>query len=847
MISMIAVKKEKIFTVVKFIFPLFLLVLAVYEINKFARDLNFHLLRHEVSQLHLGKLILILVITLAAVTPMFFYDFILVRILNFKVPYKKLAEQSFIANSFSNLIGFGGIVGAMLRTYFYNKYEHDKRKLLGGIASVSLFYLTGISLISWSVSIWFRHFPLFTDTPWLYFAVLGVGLYLPVFLGIHYIKHKKDEKVLITPIISLKLVLVSLLEWAAIFVAIWILCGLLDIRISFQDLLPVFVIASCAGIISMIPGGLGSFDLVFIWGMHDLQIADEKVLVLLLFYRVGYYVLPFFIGMILFVKEYWERWNTSWNNLPNAIVQNVSHIVLTGLVFISGLVLLLSASVPGIMSRLKIIQEFLAFPIVDLSHQLSVAAGFLLLGLSRGIEYSVKRAYQLTMIALSFAALFSIFKGIDYEEAVFLMIVALLLRLSKDKFYRESYVMTWGKTIFDITLILIITSMYLITGYLNLPTSKINIPAKISPYIIQDYRDLFNSALIGLTIAFLVLMFGYLISKPKKWTMQKSLLQEKEILEHLSQYQGKAMTHLIFLHDKFIFWNSNKNVLFSFSQYADKLVILGDPIGEKSEMANAIEEFQEISDLHGYTPVFYQVSNDMLPLLHGNGYDFFKLGEEAFVELGNFSSAGDNVTGLRAIGNKFKRENFSFQVIKPPHSGTLIAELREISNDWLEGRREKGFSLGFFDERYLNKSEIAIIKNEKNHIIGFASTMPIYDKYKTISVDLMRFRPDAPTETMDFLFLSLLEWAKAKGYARFNMGMAPLANVGLSRFSFLSERVAAQIFLHGHFIYHFQGLRKFKEKFTNVWEPKYLAYRKKSSLPFTMAQITLLISKKRIK
>jgi phosphatidylglycerol lysyltransferase len=109
----------------------------------------------------------------------------------------------------------------------------------------------------------------------------------------------------------------------------------------------------------------------------------------------------------------------------------------------------------------------------------------------------------------------------------------------------------------------------------------------------------------------------------------------------------------------------------------------------------------------------------------------------------------------------------------------------------------------------------------------------------------MRFKLDSPPGMLDFLFLSIFDWANEQGYERFNIGMAPLSNVGLSRFSFLSEKIAAQIFLHGHFFYQFQGLRKFKDKYTNIWEPKYLAYRRKSSLPFTMAQITLLISKKR--
>jgi phosphatidylglycerol lysyltransferase len=843
---MLRIKKEKILTTAKFVFPLLLLILASIEMKKFAGSVDVDLLRQEVNHLHISSLILILCTALVAIFPMFFYDAILVKILGFQVPKRELIENSFIANSFSNLIGFGGLIGAMLRTYFYDEYEHDKRRLLRGIATVSLFYLTGISLVSWIVIIGYKHFAMFSEFKWLYFAVIAVGFYLPVFIIVHIYNYKKDQHALVTFHVGFKLVFVSILEWTAIFAVIWIIGLILGLQISIHNLIPVFIIASCAGIISMIPGGLGSFDLVFIWGMQNLHAPSEKVLVLLLFYRIGYYFLPFLIGLVLFVKSYWEKWNKNWNNIPTTIVQWFSHIVLTSLVFISGLILLLSASVPGIMSRMRLAQEILSFPIMNVSHQLSVSAGFLLLGLSRGINYNVKRAYELTMLALILAALFSIFKGIDYEEATFFIIVAILLRISKGQFYRESYIMTWGKTLFDITLILIITSMYLIIGYSNLPSAKINLPSKLLPYVILDSQDLFSSAFIGLFIAILILMAGYFISKPKKWIMEKSIDQEQEIREHFNLYQGKGLSHLIFLHDKYLFWNQKRNVLITFQPYADKLVVLGDPIGNKSEIAKTIQEFQEVSDQYGYTPVFYQVSNEMLQYLHGNGYVFFKLGEEAFVDLTTFQPTDKKMRGLRIICEKYERENYHFELVQPPHSRDLFQTLKIISDEWLEGRNEKGFSLGFFDELYLNRSEIALVKDKHDQIIGFASIMPIYDQNVTVSVDLVRINPDSPNGTTDFLILSMINWAKDNGYQRFNMGMAPLTNVGLSRFSFLSERIAAQIFLHGHFIYHFQGLRKFKEEFTDIWEPKYLAYRRSSSLPFTMMQIALLISKKRI-
>lgn len=100
------------------------------------------------------------------------------------------------------------------------------------------------------------------------------------------------------------------------------------------------------------------------------------------------------------------------------------------------------------------------------------------------------------------------------------------------------------------------------------------------------------------------------------------------------------LAHLIFLHDKYVYWNKEKTVLFSYQKYADKLVILGNPIGEEADFPRAIGEFLKMADLYGYTLTFYEVSNDMLPPLHEYGYDFFKLGEEAAVHLESFTLSG---------------------------------------------------------------------------------------------------------------------------------------------------------------------------------------------------------------
>jgi phosphatidylglycerol lysyltransferase len=66
----------------------------------------------------------------------------------------------------------------------------------------------------------------------------------------------------------------------------------------------VFIIAAIAGLISMVPGGLGAFDVVFLLGMtQQFDVSKSSVLLALVFYRLAYYILPFFLGLVLSISE----------------------------------------------------------------------------------------------------------------------------------------------------------------------------------------------------------------------------------------------------------------------------------------------------------------------------------------------------------------------------------------------------------------------------------------------------------------------------------------------------------------------------------------------------------------
>ncbi|MBZ5798285.1 phosphatidylglycerol lysyltransferase domain-containing protein, partial [Burkholderia contaminans] len=77
----------------------------------------------------------------------------------------------------------------------------------------------------------------------------------------------------------------------------------------------------------------------------------------------------------------------------------------------------------------------------------------------------------------------------------------------------------------------------------------------------------------------------------------------------------------------------------------------------------------------------------------------------------------------------------------------LIEEMRHISDIWLDGRKEKGYSLGWFKESYLQLAPIALLRDSEGKVIAFATMAPAYDHGQTVSIDLMRHLPDTPNGT----------------------------------------------------------------------------------------------------
>ncbi|AKG36694.1 bifunctional lysylphosphatidylglycerol flippase/synthetase MprF [Paenibacillus durus] len=803
---------------------------------------------------------------LAAVALMSAYDFLIRAHYRMKIGVWSTFRYSWIANTFNNLIGFAGLAGVGLRTLLYKKSGVPAAVLTPAIVFLSPLMITGLSLLSWA-SI-FGILPaegLFHKHRWLVFAVWGMALYLPFFIMLQrsslfakWINRGEGKTPWMTVYASVGS---SLLEWLSAGITFSVIAKHILGGAPFQPMMSLYVIAAIAGILSMAPGGIGAFDLIALLGIQQMGYSSERAMAVLVIFRLFYFVIPWLIGLVLAALEIGQQgirllrssaletplntWQRIWT-WPGqyTFLSDLGVWALGKLVLAAGLLLLLSAATPELLYRLRFMEELLSLPIMRVSHHLAVVIGFMLVLLSRGISLRIRRAYIWSSITLALGAVFAFTKGFDYEEALFLLLVAFLLWISRARFYRVSAPISRQSLLWWLLLTSgIALSYYLLASYSHRGFFKALRPGAPTEWL-QQHSHFAFSAVGGLVTAWL--LFSMIVAlRPNRRAEALTAPPDMDRLRrYLKSESGNALTHMLFTGDKSFYWAQDGKVMLPFARVRDKAVVLGDPLGPKGLVNDAISEFRTEADRYGLSAVFYQATPDYLPIYHEQGYHFFKLGEEALVPLDKFTLSGKGNSDLRSVKNRFVREGCKFELAEPPFAAELLKELHSISEEWLRGRAEKGFSLGWFDESYLQLAPIALLRDAGGAVIAFASLAPGYDGGVTISIDLMRHRLKSPNGTMDFLFISLLEWAKAQGYERFNLGNAPLSSVGRNPGALREEKMAHVVFKHGGHWYGFLGLRRYKEKFSPEWEPRYLAYPVSLSLPVLTLDLVRLVSRK---
>jgi phosphatidylglycerol lysyltransferase len=734
-----------------------------------------------------------------------------------------------VSFAWSNFLTLGPLAGPAIRFWLYRPAVDEPADLEGGVVSIATAFTAGLG--GWAVAAWL----LPNAGSVLADGVLVAVAFVTTLAAVHLARavFNRIER-LATPsggsIAALHLALVGWLDWllaAAAFSACLRATGL---SLPFIESVRAFFFGQAIGLASLVPGGFGSADAFWI---ARLPIGTNAATASLIAYRLIYYVIPWAMASLLLL---------SWATHRATRRLELARRLLAGIVGAAGLLILLSAASFSIRSRFALLNELVPLPVVEVSHLAAAATGILLLVLARGMSRGYRAALNSTVVLLVMGVVFSILKGLDWEEAVLLALVAVLAVSQRPLFTRRGRG-DWIESR-DVGVAFVALLVFIVFGtfaYRVRTPSMSDIGTFRSVQWAEVERNRF---LRSATTLFLVVSAGaayVLMRVPVRFRR----LDDDEIqraLDMHTEFGGDTSTLLVASGDKNVFMDRDRGFCL-YRTIGPYLVVFSDPVvrtpADRHAFLNAL--FDHAGDLDR-RPVFYQISLDWIPALHDRGYAFFKLGEEAQVSLERFTLEGPAGKEYRQFLRRAQRDQVRFRVLPPYEVERVLPDLSDISAAWLEskGVRERQFSIGFFDPEYMKRFPCAVVEDQSGRIIAFANLL-LGPKGGELSVDLMRYRDDAP-RVMDFMFTSLFLYGKQRGYQRFNMGMAPLSSVGEIRGAHTRERLANLFFQHGETWYNFQGLRLYKEKFGPDWVPRYMAYQNAWEWPVTIAHVSALIA-----
>ncbi|MEM7739218.1 MAG: phosphatidylglycerol lysyltransferase domain-containing protein [Pseudomonadota bacterium] len=516
------------------------------------------------------------------------------------------------------------------------------------------------------------------------------------------------------------------------------------------------------------------------------------------------------------------------------------------LTFLIGAAALVSAAFP---SSPAVERPFVKALMSEVPELTLTFGGLALMVLSMGLARRLRTAWILAFLASVHGLVATlIFKPRALEALMYLGLVVLLIR-AKTAFYRRSALLS-----------IKISRAWFLAAFLSVAVAGFVSLLWMSHqkgFVEASFIDLVLDPVLGVAgrpVAFALFMlafFGFflLVASPARAQLQLPGTEDIERVRGLMAVSDASRPDnlLALSGDKSFCFDKDQKAAVAFAEIGGARIAMGAPIGPRAQWKQVLEAFRKEAEADAARPAIYAAPPDLLPDLLDLGFKVEKIGENAILDLPSFSLSGRKREVIRRGRRKLaERAGATFRMALPPHDDALLESLEPTSKAWLaaNGGREKAFSLGRFDPSFLANCPIGIVEIEGKPL-AFGTLFITPDK-SWAGIDLMRYDPENQvTNTMDFLLVELILWAQSENYRQFDLAMAPLSGLVEAEYAPLFARIGRLIFERGERIYNFQGLRRFKQKFDPVWEPRYIAVPGYWSVPVVLAKAALLTNGKR--
>lgn len=825
-----------------------LFALSAWVLRRELHAYDYHELLRATWGMPRSRLVLAVLATIAAYAVLPGYDALALRYVGRRIGAARVAVASWTAYALSQTLGFPVLTGGSVRYRFWSGWGLDTAEIARAASFAGLTFTLGmVAMASVTLLVEPAATLALIDIPaWLARPVGAIGCAIVVaYLWWSATRTApvriRGWELAVPPFrLALQQLALASLDW--VFAAL-VMYALLPAgsALGFAPFLGAFLLAHAAGVLSHVPGGLGVFETLMLLLLTP-QLPTPAVLAALLGFRVLYYLVPFVLGLLVLVVAEGRRQRAAVARGIGLVGRWAPAIIPSALgaaIFAAGLVLLVSGATPPVGSRLHELVLVVPLEFIEMSHFAGSMVGAALLVLAWAARRRVRVAWVATVALLAVGIVASLGKGLDWEEALLLAGVLAIVVASRRAFdrparlFREPLTPEWIAAVSAVAIgvTFLVLFSYKHVEYRDALWWHVGAGADAS----RSLRTLLGA---GGTLA----AFGLVrLLAPAQPAALAPAADDLADAARIAGGDASTEAWLALLGDKALLFDEARTGFVMYAVEGRSWVALGDPVGPPAVQGELAWRFREEALRHGGWPVFYEVPAESLPRYVDLGLTLLRLGEEAVVPLDDFSLEGSHRKGFRRTIKDVEKTGVTFAVLDAASVPALLPQLRRVSDAWLAGKaaREKGFSLGRFDEAYLRHFPVAVARRGEQ-VVAFANVLP-GGTGEELSVDLMRYGDDAPSGVMEYLFVQLMLHGRAQGYRRFNLGMAPMSGFEERRGAPMWQAVGTLLFRHGEHFYNFRGLRAYKQKFDPVWTPRYLASPGGLALPRILANVASLI------
>ncbi len=772
---------------------------------------------------------------------------------NLKAPvrFRDAFYISWTANAITNHFSFAGLSGVAVRLKHFEErgIEPKKALYLTVFNSTSLWVGYGLTLL---ITFLFSTLPklkLNYNIPTFFSPLLliVVGISLLTFLVLYsgYISRKVESR--------LKVKLPELKEMAPQFILAtldWFISGFAlyslmpqTFDISFGGFMSVFLSAQFLGIVLSVPGGIGVLESLILAISFSGQ--PTELIGSLIFFRLIYYILPLGFCLMSFgvsqLRKSSPLFYKSIQSLGRSF--NDKSATLFTLIFaVQGYLLTDAKIFSSDPLQMLLVTSLAPAELTKISQSLLGFSGFLLMIIAVGLFLRSNLAWGLALMVSAGTVLISLFSGIPFENSAYLFLSAAVLLFYKKEFQQRAWIFSnfcsYRCAGLMITAAACLLGIYYDGARALRSPSSIGFGSHLTSIFFQTSFISSHIFFICTALSGLILL-SFMIPQFSNKVISSGSDVLPETVDKIITGSPYTVSQMAYLGDKKFFLNEDKSGFIMYRVHGRSWISMGDPIGQKPQ--ETIKQFAKAAVLAGGLPLFYQVRRNQIADYYDLGFKVKKIGEEAIINLKDFNLDGPERHGLRNTYKRVKKAGVEFKILTPGQFLQRQDEFRKVSEDWLKksSGKEKGFSLGNFNVKYLARYFHAVLVKE-GQIIAFANIWRT-DNRTELSVDLMRYSGEAPSGCMDYLFLNLIRYGQENGYRTFNLGMSPLAGLAQNTSPFWNI-VGAFLFENTDRFYNFQGVRNFKNKYHPIWECRYVAYHSSLSAALGLVNVVHIIA-----